>query len=155
MQRELSELLGSRSHRPARAEQWSRGRWARWSVKPLALVVTCGCGGRGRVQPGDAWSCPSCGRTYGTAEIPGEEYAAVGREVTRAKLRALTGFGVIVAAFLPLGFLLGAELWITGAVLLAVFYFAYGPKLKRDVRRMVGDLPRWTVEERDDAAGED
>lgn len=119
-------------------------------VKPLGLVVTCGCGGLGRVEPGATWSCPSCGRTYETADIPGDEYAAVASEVNRTKLRALAGFAVIAAVFVPLGFVLGAELWITGAVVLAVFYFAYGPKLKRDVRRIVGGLPRWTVREHDE-----
>ena len=114
-------------------------------MKPLALIVTCDCGEHGRVEPGATWSCPSCGRTYETADIPGDEYAAVASEVNRTKLRALVGFAVIVAVFVPLGFLLGAELWITGAVVLAVFYFAYGPKLKRDVRRIVRDLPRWEV----------
>ncbi len=121
-------------------------------MKPLALVVTCGCGGRGRVLPGEGWTCPSCGRTYETVDVLGEEYAAVVREVNRTKLRAIAGFAVIVAVFVPLGLVLGSELWITGAVVLAVFYFAYGPKVKRDVRRIVRDLPRWTVRERDEGA---
>jgi hypothetical protein len=119
-------------------------------VKPLALVVSCGCGERGRVEPGASWSCPVCGRTYDTADIPGDEYAAVASEVNRTKLRALIGFAVIAAVFVPLGFLLGAELWITGAVVLAVFYFAYGPKLKRDVRRIVRDLPLWEIREHEE-----
>ncbi len=117
-------------------------------AKPLALVVTCGCGGRGRVQPGETWSCPACGRSFETTDVPGAEYAAIAREVNQAKLRAFAGFAVIAAVFVPLGFVLGPELWITGAVVLAVFYFAYGPKLKRDVRRIVADLPSWTVRER-------
>jgi len=121
-------------------------------VKPLALVVSCGCGERGRVEPGAPWSCPACGRTYDTADIPGDEYAAIASEVNRTKLRALIGFAVIAAVFVPLGFLLGAELWITGAVVLAVFYFAYGPKLKRDVRRIVRDLPLWEVREHEEGA---
>ena len=116
-------------------------------MKPLALVITCGCGGRGRVLPAETWTCSSCGRTYQTAGVPGDEYAAIVRDVNRTKLMAIAGFAAIVAVFLPLGLLLGSELWITGAVVLAVFYFAYGPKVKRDVRRILRDLPRWEVTE--------
>jgi hypothetical protein len=120
------------------------------AVKPLALVVTCGCGERGRVMPGETWSCPACGRTYGTGDVPEEEYAAVVREVNRTKLRAIGGMAVIAAIFFPLGFILGGELWLTGIVLLAVFYFGYGPKVKRDVRRIIRTLPHWTIREMGD-----
>lgn len=121
-------------------------------MKPLALVVTCGCGERGRVLPGQPWTCPVCGRAYETSDIPAGEYAALVRDVNRAKLTAIAGFAGLLAVFLPLGFVLGPELWLTGAVVLAAFYFWYGPRVKRQVRRIVADLPRWTVRERDEGA---
>lgn len=124
------------------------------AVKPLALVVTCGCGERGRVLPGESWTCPSCGRSYGTGDVPQEEYAAIVRDVNRTKLRAIVGMAVIAAVFVPLGIILGGEVWMTGAVVLAAFYFWYGPRVKRDVRRILRDLPRWEIREQDGPSGE-
>lgn len=125
------------------------------AVGPLALVVSCGCGERGRVMPGEVWTCPACGRSYGTSEVPGEEYAEVVRRVNRAKLMALSGIVVIVVLFVPLGLALGAQLWVTGMVLLAVWYFWYGPRHKRVVRRILRDLPQWEVHEQDGDTSQD
>lgn len=115
-------------------------------MKPLALVVTCGCGERGRLLPGETWTCPACAKTYGTDAVE-DDYAAFVRHVNRIKLRAILGTAIIVAIWIPLAIVLGGEVWLTGAVVLAVFYFWYGPKVKRDVRRTLRNLPRWTVRE--------
>ncbi len=116
------------------------------AVKPLALVVTCGCGERGRVLPGEIWTCPGCGRQYGTDAVQ-EDYAALVRRINAIKLRAILGMAVIVAVWIPLAILLGGEVWFTGAVVLAVFYLGYGPRVKREVRRTLRTLPTWTVRE--------
>lgn len=77
-------------------------------------------------------------------DVPPGEYEAVARSVRRAKAASLAGLVLAVAVFAPLALLSRAFIG-TGLVVVAVWYYWYGPYHRRRVSRLYASLPRWQV----------
>src|SRR5919108_6303267 len=86
--------------RPAAARRRRRVRFGSETpgavTKGPPITVTCECGERHELFYGERWTCPSCGRSYDSRNIPEDEYAAI-RSLQR-RFRALPiAIGVTVA----------------------------------------------------------
>jgi hypothetical protein len=42
-----------------------------------AITLRCDCGAEGRAAYPEQWTCPSCGRSYDTSQIPAADYKAI------------------------------------------------------------------------------
>ena len=111
----------------------------------LRLAITCRCGRRERVQLGQVWCCPDCGRAWDTGQVPAEEYQAYRRAVRRVQVLSLSGVVVAVAVTAPLALLVSPGLLPVGMVLLGVWYFWYLPSHRKQVRKLYATLPRWEI----------
>lgn len=85
------------------------------------ITLTCDCGQVGYARYGERWTCPECGRTWDTSQIPNDEYADLVSSVRRYRLLALGPPLVLAAIFIPLGIFVGIQY----GLLLFVLVFAY------------------------------
>ena len=94
------------------------------------ITLMCDCGAAAHVAYGERWTCPSCGRTWDTAQIPSEDYAELVRSVRRYRLLAV-GPPLVLAIIVGIQF----------AFLLLVLVLAHGlfvmPKLREQATRSV------------------
>jgi hypothetical protein len=115
-------------------------------VKGPAITVTCECGEREELFYGQRWTCPSCGRSYDTRQVPEAEYAAI-RRVQR-RFRALPiALGLAVAVLAILFTLSGNAFSVFVLLPLSVAtWFAFlRPVHRRRYRAAIADLPRWNL----------
>lgn len=113
---------------------------------PLPLVVNCPCGARGRGVQAGTWTCEACGQAWDLAGVPEDDYAALVRSVRRTKAASFAGLALVAAIFVPLSLLVSHAFVGTGFVVLAVWYYWYGPFHRKRVRRLYASLPRWQVQ---------
>ena len=109
------------------------------------ITVRCDCGEVASLRYGARWECPSCGRSWNTAQIPADEYRGLVRALRRYKLLALAGAAAILVAYVPLVFLVDEGIIFTAPILLALLAISLGPFWKRRVRRVVAERPRWEL----------
>ena len=110
---------------------------------PITLMCDCGAaahvayGERHELFYGERWTCPSCGRTWDTAQIPSEDYAELVRSVRRYRLLAVGPPLVLAAVLLPLAIIVGIQF----AFLLLILVLTHGlfvmPKLREQATRSV------------------
>ena len=115
-------------------------------VKGPPITVTCDCGERTQLFYGERWTCPSCGRTYDTRNVPEHEYAAI-RRVQR-RFRALPiALGLLVAALAIFFTLTGNAFSVFVLLPLSVAtWFAFiRPLHRRRYRAAIAELPRWNL----------
>jgi hypothetical protein len=115
-------------------------------MRGAPITIRCDCGEVERVAYGERWSCQACGRSWNTAQIPGEEYWGVMREMRRYRLE-------VIAASIVLGLALAYTLAHIGARryfplvlgVMGVWFLFYMPRWRQKVRRRARDLPRWQL----------
>ena len=122
-------------------------------TKGPPITVTCECGERHELFYGERWTCPACGRSYDSRNIPEHEYAAI-RSLQR-RFRALPiALGVAVAAlaivFTLTGNLVGV-FFLMPVAIVAWFVFIR-PTHRRRYREAIADLPRWDLRADEPAA---
>ena len=110
------------------------------------ITLTCDCGQVGYARYGERWTCPECGRTWDTSQIPSHDYAELMSSVRRYRLLALGPPLVLAAIFIPLAILVGVQY----GLLLFVLIFAYAvfviPKVReRATRSMSENTRRWDL----------
>jgi len=115
-------------------------------TKGPPITVTCECGERSELFYGERWTCPACGRTYDSGNIPEDEYAAI-RSLQR-RYRALpVALGVVVAA-LAITFTLTDNIigvfFLMPVAIIGWFVFLR-PTHQRRYRAAIADLPRWDL----------
>jgi hypothetical protein len=115
-------------------------------VREPPITVTCDCGQVGYVPYGTRWTCPECGKTWDTSQIPQEDYASLLRSVRRYRWIALGPPLALAAVLVPLAIVYGAQY----GLLLFVFVFAYAvfviPKVRERATRSVRDSARsWSL----------
>jgi hypothetical protein len=102
-------------------------------VRAPLITITCDCGASADVAYGDRWSCPECGRTWDTGQIPSGEYELFVRGVNRYRVLVLGPPLVLAAVLIPLAVLVGIQF----AFLLFVLVMAWGllavPQLRKRV----------------------
>ena len=109
------------------------------------ITVKCDCGETASLRYGERWQCSSCGRRWNTAQVPADEYRGVVRELRRYRLYAIAVAVAVLAAYVPLVFLVDEGIIFTAPLLLAGLAIALGPFWKRRVRRVIAERPRWRL----------
>ena len=85
------------------------------------ITVTCECDEVGYVRYGERWTCPTCGRTWDTTQIPEADYAALLASIRRYRLLTLGPPIAMAAILIPLAIFAGLQF----GLLLFVLVFAY------------------------------
>ena len=115
-------------------------------LKGPPITVTCECGEREELFYGERWTCPSCGRSYDTRQVPEAEYVAI-RRVQR-RFRALPiALGLAVAA-LAIFFTLSGNAFSVFVLLplsVATWFAFIRPVHRRRYRAAIANLPRWNL----------
>jgi len=111
------------------------------------ITLTCECGERRYLRYGERWRCEQCGRTWNTARIPIEQYAAL--RATQLRYRRVPMVISIVAlacviASIIFGKAVGGVLVV--AILATTWSMFFRPIHRRRYRRALADLPSWTIE---------
>src|SRR5450755_500844 len=111
------------------------------------ITLTCECGERRYVRYGERWRCETCGRTWNTARIPIEQYAAL--RATQLRYRrvpmaiSVVALACVVAAIV-LGKAVGGVLVV--AIVATTWSMFFRPIHRRRYRRALAELPSWTIE---------
>ena len=110
------------------------------------ITLTCDCGQVGYARYGERWTCPECGRTWDTSQIPSGEYAQLLTSIRRYRLLALGPPLVLAAVLIPLAVFAGLQY----GLLLFVLVFAYAvfviPKVReRATRRFSDSTSSWNL----------
>jgi hypothetical protein len=115
-------------------------------IKGPPITVTCDCGERTELFYGERWTCPSCGRTYDTRQVPEAQYAQI-RAVQRRFRAVPIALGLVVAALAIFFTLTGNTFSVFVLLPLSVAtWFAFiRPLHRRRYRAAIADLPRWTL----------
>ncbi|HET7380574.1 MAG TPA: hypothetical protein VFJ24_11075 [Gaiellales bacterium] len=108
-----------------------------------AITLRCDCGTEGRAGYLEHWTCPSCGRSYDTSQIPVADYKAI--EALDRRYRYGNFAVVAVLALLVLSVAYTQEFLPTLAGLgfvLCGWFLYIKPLVHRRHRRAVSQLTR-------------
>ena len=94
------------------------------------ITVTCECGAVAYVRYGTRWTCPTCGRTWDTGQIPADDYARLLSSVRRYRLLAVGPPLVLAAVFIPLAIVSGLQYGLLFFVLVFAYAVFVIPKLR-------------------------
>jgi hypothetical protein len=115
-------------------------------TKGPPITVTCECGERRELFYGERWTCPACGRSYDSRNIPADEYAQI-RSLQRRYRAVPTALGLVVAA-LAIAFTLTGNVagvfFLMPVALIAWFVFIR-PTHRKRYRAAIAELPRWDL----------
>jgi hypothetical protein len=109
------------------------------------ITVSCECGEVRHVPYGERWICEQCGRSWNTAQIPAEEYAAILRDMRNLRLSVVGVAVAFAAVFGLLAILVSQSLFLLLPVVLAAWFIVYMPAWRRRVRRRARSLPTWDL----------
>jgi Flp pilus assembly protein TadB len=119
-------------------------------MKPLPISLTCDCGAQASVAYGERWTCPNCGRTFDTSQIPGADYDRL-QQLNRRYWLANWAVVACMAALVLVVALTGQLISIFAGLAVALLsWFLYiKPLVHRRHRRAVSGLTRsWKLEAR-------
>ena len=122
---------------PARSEE-RPCRVTIGAVREPPITLTCDCGVIAQVRYRERWTCPTCGKTWNTGQIPREDFEQLLQSVRRYRLLAIGPPLALAAVLVPAAVFVGIQF----AFLLFALVLAYGlfvvPKVReraaRDVR---------------------
>jgi hypothetical protein len=115
-------------------------------TKGPPITVTCECGARKELFYGERWTCPDCGRSYDTSQIPAEEYQAIRK--LQMRFRAVPiALGMSVALLAILFTLTGNILGVFFIMPMAIIsWFVFiRPTHRKRYRAAIAELPRWDL----------
>jgi hypothetical protein len=111
------------------------------------ITLTCECGETRYLRYGDRWTCEACARSWDTAKIPLEQYAAIRRtqlRFRRVPLMISVAALICVVAFVIVGKALGGLLLV--AVVATTWSMFFRPLHRRRYREALAELPTWQIE---------
>jgi hypothetical protein len=115
-------------------------------TKGPPITVTCDCGARKELFYGERWTCPDCGRSYDTAQIPAGEYQAIRKLQLRYRAVPIA-LGVTVAVlaivFTLTGNVTGVFVLMPAAII--TWFVFIRPSHRRRYRAAIAELPRWDL----------
>jgi hypothetical protein len=91
-------------------------------VRAPPISITCDCGTVTSLAYGERWTCPGCGKTWDTSQIPHEDYARLLRSVRTYRLITLGPPIALAAVLVPLSVFVGVQF----AFLLFILLLAWG-----------------------------
>jgi hypothetical protein len=109
------------------------------------ITIRCECGEKQDVAYGDRWVCESCGRSWNTQQIPGEEYEGLLRRVRRHQLEVLVLAASAAAVLVPLIVFVSARFILLTLPALFLWIFVVLPAWRRRYRRTAREAPRWEL----------
>lgn len=110
------------------------------------ITVDCECGGRAELAYGERWACPSCGRIYDTARIPGEEYQRIRR--TQLRFRILPVLYALFVSAVAVFFIATGNafsVFLLLPIALTAWFMLIRPVHRARYRQAIADLPRWDL----------
>jgi hypothetical protein len=114
-------------------------------AKPPRIRIGCECGASGHAAYGEAWTCPSCGRRFDTAQIPAEAYADRRRRMRLLELEMLVLGALVLVVFVPLVLFVDGRFLFSGLIVAAAWMFLYMPYWRRRVRNAAAEAPKWEL----------
>ena len=115
-------------------------------TKGPPITVTCECGERHDLFYGERWTCPECGRSYDSRNIPADEYAQI-RSLQRRYRAVPVTLGLVVAALAIVFTLTGnvAGVFFLMPVALIAWFVFIRPTHRKRYRAAIAELPRWDL----------
>jgi hypothetical protein len=117
-------------------------------MKAPRITLRCDCKAEGMAAYGERWTCPECGRTYDTSQIPATDYESIKALDRRYRIGIWCVVGVMALIVLAVA--------VTGqwfsvfaglAVVLLSWFLFIKPAVHRRHRRAVSSLTRkWELE---------
>jgi hypothetical protein len=115
-------------------------------VRQLPITLQCDCGQVGYARYGERWTCPGCGRTWDTSQIPDDEYAQLVSSVRRYRLLAVGPPILFAAILIPLAILVGIQFGLLFFVLVLAYGIFVIPKVRERATRSVHESTRsWNL----------
>jgi hypothetical protein len=110
------------------------------------ITITCDCGTGASLAYGERWTCPSCGKTWNTGQIPRSEYDALLRHVRRYRLMVLVPPLALAAILIPLGVLVDIRFAFLLFLLELGFALLVIPPLRRRASdHVLTQTPSWQL----------
>jgi hypothetical protein len=106
-------------------------------VGQLPITLQCDCGQVGYARYGERWTCPDCGRTWDTSQIPDDEYAQLLSSVRRYRLLAVGPPILFAAILIPLAILVGIQFGLLFFVLMLAYGIFVIPKVRERATRSI------------------
>ena len=106
-------------------------------MRKPTITLNCDCGQTGYARYGERWTCPECGRTWDTSQIPSEEYGRLLKSVRRYQVLALGPPLVFAAILIPLAIVAGFQYGLLFFVLVFGYSVFVIPKLRERATRSV------------------
>jgi hypothetical protein len=111
------------------------------------ITLTCDCGERRYLRYGERWTCEKCAKTWNTARIPLEQYAAI--RATQLRYRRVPIVISVLAlvcviACIAVGKALGGLIVV--AILASTWSMFFRPLHRRRYRQALAELPSWQIE---------
>ena len=114
-------------------------------MKGPPITVKCDCETVERIPYGEAWTCPTCGRRWDTAQIPAEEYAGLMRDMKRFRIEAMVvGLALGLGVFL-LAMITDRPIFPLGLLTVGGWWLLYMPRWRRRVRARARAVPIWKL----------
>jgi hypothetical protein len=111
------------------------------------ITLTCECGETRHLRYGDRWACEKCSRSWDTAKIPVDQYAAIRSTQLRFR-RVPIAISVLALAAVIAGIVVGKALGglLVVAILATSWSMFFRPLHRRRYREALADLPTWQIE---------
>jgi hypothetical protein len=114
-------------------------------VRGTPITVRCDCGVSQPVRYGDRWTCPECGKTWNTQQIPAEEYWGTMRTMRRYQLTVWGITALVLAIVVPLSVLVAFQVFVFAILILGGLYFYVLPRWRGRVLNQMRDRPSWNL----------
>lgn len=110
------------------------------------IKITCDCGTGTSLAYGERWTCPRCGKTWNTAQIPREQYDALLASVRRYRLLVFAPAIGLAVILVPLGVLVNARYaYLLFVLELAFVLWVVPPLRRRASRQALASTPKWQL----------
>jgi hypothetical protein len=94
------------------------------------ITLTCDCGVATHVRYGERWTCPTCGKTWDTSQIPAAEYDQLRRSVRLYSLLSIGPPLAFAIVLIPLAVLHGLQFALMLIVLVMMHALLVMPKIR-------------------------
>ena len=112
----------------------------------LPITLQCECGTLAGVRYGERWTCPQCGRSWNTSQIPQAEYDRLLGSVRRYRLLILGPPLALAAVLVPLAIFAGVQFGFLLFVLLMGYGLLVVPRLRsKATARVLENTRQWEL----------
>jgi hypothetical protein len=115
-------------------------------VREPPITLTCDCGAGASVPYGERWTCPQCGKTWDTNQIPRAEYDALLSNIRRYRLLVFVPALSLAVVLVPLAVLVDVRFAYLLFVLEMAFALMVVPPLRRRASlHVLAESPSWRL----------